>query len=451
MRYFYLTPFLFLILLLAGYQTLLAQGTWHYLPNAPIIYEQSYGVDRYEDVYFVSDTEGWAASFSGTIIHTTDGGNSWTSQTSTISAYRKLLFLNNQIGFVGTVNGYETWVGGSLLKTLDGGQTWINLTNALTDTGRNQLADTGGTSICGMSHAGMNNIYAVGAWFQPGHFMMSHDTGQTWTYSYMGQVASALVECKFLDSLTGFISGMAADTSYGIILKTTDGGITWRTVFKSNRGSEYVWKMQFLNNSLAYASIESLSGDSTLMAKTTDGGETWTEMLVNPFNINAEGIGFADSLHGWIGGYSYGTFATSDGGATWNYTNFGDNLNRVFFIRPTLLYGAGASIYKYDTIAITGTSKMGAPGAQPQQLLPCRPNPFSGSTTVSFSINEPTVVDLRVFDASGKYITTLLNKRMEPGTYTVPWVPGACASGEYVIVMGTNLRFTSTKVQYINK
>jgi len=37
-------------------------------------------------VHFISDNVGWAVGFSGTILHTTDGGTNWTAQTSNTTA-----------------------------------------------------------------------------------------------------------------------------------------------------------------------------------------------------------------------------------------------------------------------------------------------------------------------------------------------------------------------------
>lgn len=415
-----------------------AQGEWHYLPNTPIVPN-----NRYEDVYFISDTEGWAAGLNGHIIHTTDGGNSWNVNIDTFS-FRKLLFLSSQLGFAGTINtlGYDS--GASLLKTIDGGQTWMNLTPLLPDTPEY-------TAVCGMSHVGMNNIYAVGAWYQPGHFFMSHDTGNTWIYENMDSLASGLVECRFLDSLTGFISGMAPDTGFGVILKTIDGGNTWRTVFKSHRSTELVWKMQFVDSLLGYASIENVSGgDSSFIAKTTDGGETWKEKFVSTFNVNMEGIGFADSLHGWLGGWSYGSYATTDGGETWSYQNFAENLNRIFYISPTLLYGAGSSIYKYYPDTITGIQSP-APSVMPHELFPCKPDPFSGTTTISFEISEQTIIDLKVVDIRGRLVSNVMNQRLAPGFYSVPWSCPDCQTGEYIVILGTHQRYMSTRVQLVNK
>ena len=67
---------------------------------------------------FVSDERGWVVGASGTILFTNDGGKSWTRQTSGTSAtLRHVDFRNDRTGWA--VGGR-----GLVLKTTDGGQTW---------------------------------------------------------------------------------------------------------------------------------------------------------------------------------------------------------------------------------------------------------------------------------------------------------------------------------------
>ncbi|MBK8582962.1 MAG: DUF1501 domain-containing protein [Flavobacteriales bacterium] len=58
------------------------------------------------------------------------------------------------------------------------------------------------------------------------------------------------------------------------------------------------------------------------------------------------------------------------------------------------------------------------------------PNPFTESTSVKFTVSDGQVL-LQVFDAQGKQITTLMNRRMAAGTYTVPCDLGPVPAGIY--------------------
>ena len=64
------------------------------------------------------------------------------------------------------------------------------------------------------------------------------------------------------------------------------------------------------------------------------------------------------------------------------------------------------------------------------------PNPFNPSTRIAFGINEPGRVSLRIYDAAGRLVRTLINEEREAGVYSEAWngrdnVGSAVASGIY--------------------
>ncbi|HDO28154.1 MAG TPA: hypothetical protein ENH02_08570, partial [Bacteroidetes bacterium] len=61
---------------------------------------------------------GWAAQFKGTILKTTDGGDTWTSQSQSYSTQVW------GISFVDENTGYICGLDGKIVKTTDGGSSW---------------------------------------------------------------------------------------------------------------------------------------------------------------------------------------------------------------------------------------------------------------------------------------------------------------------------------------
>jgi hypothetical protein len=59
------------------------------------------------------------------------------------------------------------------------------------------------------------------------------------------------------------------------------------------------------------------------------------------------------------------------------------------------------------------------------------PNPFNPTTTISFSIAKAGTVSLVVYDLLGRSVTTLLNERLNSGSYQVPWDASSLPSGMY--------------------
>jgi hypothetical protein len=64
-------------------------------------------------------------------------------------------------------------------------------------------------------------------------------------------------------------------------------------------------------------------------------------------------------------------------------------------------------------------------------LLPASPNPFNPSTTISFALPAAGVVDLSVYDVSGRRVTTLASGLRAAGPHTETW-DGKDASGREV-------------------
>jgi alpha-amylase len=65
------------------------------------------------------------------------------------------------------------------------------------------------------------------------------------------------------------------------------------------------------------------------------------------------------------------------------------------------------------------------------------PNPFSTSTLIAYTINEKAVIQLNVYDLSGRKISTLVNKVAEPGEYNENFDGTGLGSGTYIIELQT--------------
>jgi hypothetical protein len=59
------------------------------------------------------------------------------------------------------------------------------------------------------------------------------------------------------------------------------------------------------------------------------------------------------------------------------------------------------------------------------------PNPFNPTTTIEFSISKSEFVSVKVFDALGREVATLVREQKAPGTYVTTWNAGDFESGVY--------------------
>jgi len=83
------------------------------------------------------------------------------------------------------------------------------------------------------------------------------------------------------------------------------------------------------------------------------------------------------------------------------------------------------------------------------------PNPFNAMTNFKFDIplwngEGEKFVTVKIYDISGKKITTLINEELQPGTYAVRWDATGCASGVYFYTL-TAREFRETKSMILIK
>ena len=78
------------------------------------------------------------------------------------------------------------------------------------------------------------------------------------------------------------------------------------------------------------------------------------------------------------------------------------------------------------------------------------PNPFNPSTTIQFQIPEPCFVSLKIYNLSGKEITTLVSAKRASGKNLVEWNAKGLPSGMYVYQLRVG-DFTETKKLILQK
>ncbi|MBK9980837.1 MAG: T9SS type A sorting domain-containing protein [Saprospiraceae bacterium] len=388
--------------------------------------------NRYDDIYFINENIGWTVNSEGNIFKTIDGGLTWTWLYQNSYYFRSVEFLDAMTGFAGTLDSV-------LLRTTDGGATWEHIEGQIP-----HLIQ----GVCGLSHMG-DNVYGVGIWSYPAYFIKSTDRGDTWTYTDLSAYADGLVDCYFLDENIGFVSGLNENLG-GVILKTIDGGTTWQMVYNTNDGYEYIWKLDFVNSDVAYGSVESFAG-STTVVKTIDGGDTWEELVVSSIPLDIQGIGFANELTGWVGPRNNDMWETNDGGLSWIPIGNFSNVNRIFRLQEDLLFASSNYVLKYDN-TITGT-KNEQEAKYAHDIVAAVPNPFSNQLDITIRIDKETYAKLDILSIDGRYIAPITAERLTPGTYNFQVNKKTASNlknGIYILLLRTNEGFMTKKVVKAN-
>jgi len=275
------------------------------------------------DVDFIDEFNGIAVGKSGTIIHTTDGGLTWSMEESGTTLPLngvEFLDINNAwaIGgdyFYPSPSNFE----GIILITTNGGQNWIQ-----------QYFSTD-FMLNGICFLDSNNGWVVGGTFDTAVVLHTTDGGINWNMQTCGGISLLNAVC-FTDINSGTVVGVAG------IFRTTDGGSNW------TKQTNEVWELKAVNfidanNGWAVGGFTGLPLDETdlhmnqksswwtSIIHTTDGGTNWTIQL-DTLDALLFAVSFLDSSFGFAVGqtpapipcsaiYSGIILRTKDGGTSW--------------------------------------------------------------------------------------------------------------------------------------
>lgn len=219
----------------------------------------------------------------------------------------------NDIGFLDNGFGYAVGGSGKIWMSSDKGDSWNSYeTNQLTIFNDSFVFPDGRSFIVTDDSEILSSSY---------FFRDLKSTRITGDY--------ALFKILFLDDLTGFVCG-----SKGTIVKTTDGGATWR--MKSTDTKNLLFDMKFIDDMNGFA-----VGRAGNLLKTNDGGETWITIPTGTIKY-FRSIDFSDENGIAVGGSEI--ISTDDGGETWNKINLPANIvgmQNVFYVDEDLVFVSG--------------------------------------------------------------------------------------------------------------
>jgi photosystem II stability/assembly factor-like uncharacterized protein len=420
-------------------------NTWTFgtISSAPASYNVSNIWPLNADTAFAAM---WNDPWGGGVFRTYDGGTTWTQvgtnmfTTTTTSFLNIVYFWDDMNGLaagdpVGSPLKYEIWL------TSDGGNTWTQVP---------------GASLPALTNAGeygITNLFdAVQGyfWFATtyGDVYRSTDMGLSWTKSATGLPANIIsgfrqdiTDIAFSDSLNGLV--LQSTTTGYILLKTSDGGITWSTV--TPLGSFYSGEIEGIPGTNFFVSGGSSTNAGFGSSISYDAGNTWTDISTN---VSHTSFAFLDPNNGyggefintgsaggawkWIGTINCGSILINSGIITVNNDTicFGDTLVIITSnaLSPTVgtVYGSSLLISSID---ISGNN----------DPLNQSPGVILGGAPV-FSGNPPTITLVNSgnpFPAGTYFVTPLvLGNATGPGPniYDYTLDPACTYTGSSVMV-----------------
>lgn len=329
---------------------------------------QTTGVSQIiRSIHFPNNNTGYFVGNFGTSYKTTNGGENWISM-NIPGNLSSVYFLNNNTGFIGGEN--------TKLKTTNGGVNWTSINIPVSSYSKIYFYD----NVKGYILSG-KSIY------------MTIDSGNTWDsiFTYNGVQGASFSSIFFPSANIGYASMVYSNmfNNGSIILKTTNGGNDWQQMYQGY--THYISKMYFKNNN---AGITVSEGSLGYVFYTTNGGFNWHQSFWTDYGL--KDVVFTTPETGFIIGGE---------GSILRTTNFG---------------GIVTSINYSNTINISSFS-----------LSQNYPNPFNPSTKIKFDIPKGSLVKLKIYDILGREVATLVNEKLNPGTYEYEWNGIDLSSGIY--------------------
>jgi hypothetical protein len=394
----------------------------------------------------------------GFILKTTDGGITWSGvrKPEGVHWFCSVHFMSDAHGFVSGMDGNFD---GFVCETFDGGDHWEKI-QSITWNRTVQFASI--------------NLFKI-HFINPrtGYFIESLDRGTHSgpayiTYfsensgaSFAESNSASLTDICFADSLNAFAIqhvGAAPGIYYAYILKSSDGGATWKTVTDIIRRDLYTIECADTLNVFA-AGV----GGSLLISK--DGGGHWEDRPL-PTPNTVHDIRFAGGLTGFVVGSGGIILKTTDGGDHWEPQTSGTG-NHLRCVHP--LDGQRAVVVGDNAVVLTTSNggdewiarkvpdlalssvdeEIGGSRLDSINRFECFPNPFNSSITIRFVLRQSGRIRLKAFSPTGTEVSDLYDEILQAGEYQRHWTPEGLPSGMYMIQFQCGDRAQNGKVLYV--
>ncbi len=330
-----------------------------------------------KSISFANDDKGVIAGSGSTgyysvVYRTADGGHTWANQkvTFTLNAFKGVQLKENGKGIL---------IGnGSYALSSDFGQTWGNFSSTSPPIYPSAFwLKNNGNILFGTSSPYVvttNGIYSI------------TPPSSAFQFTELGQVETI----QFYNDMIGYAG------AYQKLYKTTDGGITWNSVFDLGTSVIYI--------NIVNADKINIATNANEFYTSNDAGTSWIETTdsTSPrFHFINENVGYDLDIN-------FDLYRTVDGGATsqlivpqTNYFNsYNTNLNAIqFFNNKVVAVGDLSDIYilELPAVPLSANESAGINNTDPKLLV--YPNP----TTSSVFFKTPVILDrVQVYDTNGR-------------------------------------------------
>lgn len=416
-----------------------------------------------------------AATF---VYRTTDGGTSWTQVFTQTGGFLNSIWMTSATD--GFMYGDPVGARWTLFRTTTGGVTWdstgLFLPQAGAEAGWNNAMYVNGSNI----YFGTNNTRIYYSSNNGSSWTPQITTGQVNSYSmWFNSTNVGLAGGTQLVATTNAGTNWAALTSTGTgnisgiigyqnqwyftrqatsIYSSTNNGVNWTTAFTAPAGSYYhiakarngdvAWACRS-NGGITKGTNVGLPVELTSFTAQLNSGRvtlnwsTASELNNLGFEVQRKTV-TGEIISDWaVVAFREGRGTTSE---TQNY-EFVDDVREL---------SADVIAYRLKQIDYDGTFEYSSE-VQVENSVPLAygldknyPNPFNPNTVIKYQLAADNFVSLKVFNALGQEVSTLVNEVMSAGSHEVNFSAENLTSGVYYYVLRVSLLNGSEKV-FTNK
>ena len=368
-------------------------------------------------VRFVNGNTGWILGENG-IYKTADAGKTWLRQNAATRFGNLLLTLDENTAFYSASNNISaTKTTTGLRRTGDGGATW-----QIVDSSYFHYFDGDFVNerIGYVTVADVNFRSAI---------LKTLDGGKTWKTiaNNFSPAHYELTGLTFVDEQRGWAVSYDA-----IIFHTRDGGTTWTLQDSIRVAPSYFTPLrdiQFTTPDSGWA-VGGLSGNQ-LIVRTTNGGQHWSAMQQPGCSLRE--AQFLNGPVGWaVGMNNFGAFIlqTTTGGASWTGQSLqptpGPNagIESLSLLTQNTGWAVGwqGRVYKLSSTVSVATAPLSS-NSTPEKfgLTFNQPNPVRVSTRFAYTLSAAASIRLAIYDVLGREVALLFSGEKAPGVYSVFW------------------------------
>ena len=178
---------------------------------------------------------------------------------------------------------------------------------------------------------------------------------------------------------------------------------------------------------------------------TTTYGNTWINTGLSSGSV----FSLLSSENNLVAGMGNGVFISRNNGTNWVGKNEGFNtvpsINALLLANNYVFAGtSGQSVWRRPYSDVIGVKNISTAIPSAYSLSQNYPNPFNPRTVIRFQLSVVGLTALKIYDIMGREIQTLVNEKLQPGTYEATFDGSNLSSGTYFYKL-TSGDFTMTK------